>query len=1172
MNTNIEYIHDFLENVKDDSSLFERILDDIHDSERLNNGDDKHKVYYLQLTGDDNSGEKDFWVANVRHYFHLYVYAMLFNWKERWADDEIIKSRIETLQNNFSSEIASEIKKFNEKVTENVPPIVLSEIKFISDAFLWRCTKEVPHFTEGQIKEIDKYHSNYGRYITLINSDKQEDIAKDIDKYLSYCMAIDEVYENTDCLTSFIIHLSGTGDNTVNFDTILKSIPAESWGINTIRQSLIKGEQNIPADIIKLAIYSQNVFCENGNLSEINDEQQKEFVRDFFCRASEDFDILSNNKSRLDVVDQLKLASYIRDNLITNEIASLACNKDASINSSRQEILDKIMDFQDGIISTIKSDVSSTAYSGKDIQDFSLAKQELVELLTSEIQSIKGYMNSNPEEAKLCKDLQKHLESCEIIISRCNDEKYTILLLGEYQSGKTTTFNTFCEGRNVGAIGDGSKTSAIPLAISYADKNDVSLIWKKKEEVVDTLLHIQKYLRIIDLKKIDIDDPQIRISIQEKIEDVRGCGCELKNIPRGDLQFLALSSIIMEFWNSDSLKQFQKEKPSFNEIRYLTRFPKKMVDRWWKHGVSSFIKIEEVAFIFIKQIECQCSSELLKTMNAIVLDCPGLFASDYDTQVTVNSMKDANAILYIFPREKESGSQIDESLGRIKRRYPDFHKKLFFANNLTFKSRNSKSIFEANRQNVKQLFGDGADIVPYDAQIAYLGHIKKTYDKGLLDSESEQAFINEHTQIDFFGKETKYTDFGEAWSSLCGSIGSADMAIKYSKFSELTNALVSFVEKNKANSIIVSDGIAKLKSELEGLLNHLYITYIEPYQKDKDELENQWNERISSSIIFEELASSKINEILLLTSTNEQSVEQRLSDAIYDRLFSSDIYNALNEKICDELYDNAKTLKKLKNDKEEFEKFTTNLVSECINNMIHDRISYCNRLLSSNQDMDFQNIFITALNAFENNMDIIWSEKVFGKDATFKGLRSNYYPIKKDTSAFSMTEQKRETNLPVDEKKISSAAVMKNVIGVGGAAIGIGGYGIFFYACAVSGPIGWIIGGLAVMFSGLWFWGETDEYNKKNFRKKMMPGLEQQLNKSGIKDYIKSIISDNINRILNDYILGLGVDKEKLARDKDASMSIINNPNLESDCFYAVNAYKRIEKQILSYDDYYNKL
>ena len=239
MNTNIEYIHDFLENVKDDSSLFERILDDIHDSERLNNGDDKHKVYYLQLTGDDNSGEKDFWVANVRHYFHLYVYAMLFNWKERWADDEIIKSRIETLQNNFSSEIASEIKKFNEKVTENVPPIVLSEIKFISDAFLWRCTKEVPHFTEGQIKEIDKYHSNYGRYITLINSDKQEDIAKDIDKYLSYCMAIDEVYENTDCLTSFIIHLSGTGDNTVNFDTILKSIPAESWGINTIRQSLI---------------------------------------------------------------------------------------------------------------------------------------------------------------------------------------------------------------------------------------------------------------------------------------------------------------------------------------------------------------------------------------------------------------------------------------------------------------------------------------------------------------------------------------------------------------------------------------------------------------------------------------------------------------------------------------------------------------------------------------------------------------------------------------------------------------------------------------------------------------------------------------------------------------------------------------------------------------------
>ena len=71
MNTNIEYIHDFLESVKDDRSLYERILDDIEDGERLNNGDDKHTVYYLQLSDDVNSEEKDYWVKNIRKYINL---------------------------------------------------------------------------------------------------------------------------------------------------------------------------------------------------------------------------------------------------------------------------------------------------------------------------------------------------------------------------------------------------------------------------------------------------------------------------------------------------------------------------------------------------------------------------------------------------------------------------------------------------------------------------------------------------------------------------------------------------------------------------------------------------------------------------------------------------------------------------------------------------------------------------------------------------------------------------------------------------------------------------------------------------------------------------------------------------------------------------------------------
>ena len=148
-NNSLNHIHEFLYK-EDDFSLVEHILDDIYDSKRLNNGKDKHTVYYLQLSEDEKTGEYNFWVNNIRHYSHLYVYAMLFDWKELWADDEILNNRLDSIQNSFSNEIASEINKFNEEDIENVPFVVLRELKFISDAFLWNCKKEVPFFTEEQ--------------------------------------------------------------------------------------------------------------------------------------------------------------------------------------------------------------------------------------------------------------------------------------------------------------------------------------------------------------------------------------------------------------------------------------------------------------------------------------------------------------------------------------------------------------------------------------------------------------------------------------------------------------------------------------------------------------------------------------------------------------------------------------------------------------------------------------------------------------------------------------------------------------------------------------------------------------------------------------------------------------------------------------------------------------
>jgi hypothetical protein len=50
------------------------------------------------------------------------------------------------------------------------------------------------------------------------------------------------------------------------------------------------------------------------------------------------------------------------------------------------------------------------------------------------------------------------------------------------------------------------------------------------------------------------------------------------------------------------------------------------------------------------------------------------------------------------------------------------------------------------------------------------------------------------------------------------------------------------------------------------------------------------------------------------------------------------------------------------------------------------------------------------------------------------------------------------------------------------------------------------------------------------------------------------------------------VDKEKLQRDMELSLSIKDETSVESNCFQAVSAFKKIDMQINKYDEFYSKL
>ena len=1168
MNTK-KNIEQYLDEVSNDVSLIERILDDIRDSRRLNSGGHKNVVYYL--FSEDNTKDDptcNFWIDNIIDYYHLYIYAMLYNWNEVWNDSILIKNRTANFITSFSYEIEEEIKKFDQKDKTIIPQSILQEIQFIKDVFQWKCKKEVPHFTEEKGNNIASNQSIYNRYINLIKDDSQEDIANNIVKCLEFCLIIDKVSNKSCSLTSFIKYLSGTGENNEDFDTMLKTISAERWGIDSIRQIIINRKEEIPAVLIKLAIYSISIFNREKNTSKADEQSQDtvEYVREIINRASEDINILKNYQNSLEIIDQLRLASFIRDYLVQNEIVTLVCDQESSLGEMRNKNIDEVSKIQYDIIYGLNNNTFSVIYKHKEIKDYPSAKKKLTELVSREIKNISDFIKADHDVSQLCTVFSDHLETCKSIISNCNNDKYVVLLMGEDQSGKTTTLNAFGGGRKIGTIGKGDKTSAVPLALSYADEESVTPIWKEKEDLLEDLSHIQLYMPV-DMNKVNIDDAQTRDDLQAKIEIIRR-GIEMKefDLPKGDLQFLALSSIILGFWDSIDLEQLKNKEISINDVPQLTRFPEEMNDRWRKSGLKTFKKIEEVAFVFIKKIECRCPSEVLKEMNGVILDCPGLSASAYDTLVTENAMKEANAILYLFPRAKASGEQIEDSLDKIKKLYPDFHSKLMFANNLQYSDQNSRSILAANRNTVKQKFGDDYELYSYDARNAYLGQIKRSSDLGVLDPYSKNAFVDDHCFIDLHGGKHYYHDFDEAWYVLSQPFKTSEEAINDSEFNKLTSTLVSFIENNKAYSIIISNGLGLLKSELLNIKSHISLSYIEPYLKDKDELEKQWNKREELLLKFESIASQKINEALF-----ESSLEKELSDSIYEKLFSEEFFDSLSKDICNILYDNVKTLKELKDNKEEFEKYTNAIASDRINNMVQQRISFCNGLLYSNQDKDFQKYFIQKIDAFVDNMDIIWDEKFFSNDLLFKGLRSKYYSIPKDTSKFTLSVKELLFDVSTDEENVSSSVMIKKIGEYTGGAIGIGGYGAFFYSCAVSGPIGWIIGGLTLCVGGLYLIVGFDEYSKKRFIKKMSPGLKKQL-AEGLGKALRPIISNNIHQLFDQFISDLKVEKKAFSQDKDFSMARKDNPDLESNCFNAVKVMKRIDEQIGLYDHFYSNL
>lgn len=892
-------------------------------------------------------------------------------------------------------------------------------------------------------------------------------------------------------------------------------------------------------------------------------------------------ELLKSNIDNFNLQEQLELSRSIRDHILNSADINNACNIDNLLALKRSDVLDEIRAFQTKTCSSIDVEFIIHEYPQTRF-NYSKAKEALIQLTNDEVSDNTEWHQSASDVMSMIEGFVDYEKQLDIVRLKCKNDKYNILLIGEYQSGKTTTFNALCGGRNIGPIGNGIKTSAVPLAVSYSEKDGANIIWKTKGQVVDIFSQLVGYLRKETLSSFDIDNYDSRISLLNEIEELRKHPETKGRIRQEDVQFIILCSFILSYWNSSELQDIKKQNITIDMIGNLTKFPKEMFKRWWKKGHNAFT-FSEVVFVYINQIECRCSSEMLKCLNGTIIDCPGLFATKYDTYVTEQAMRDADAIWYIYPRERQAGEQSDDFLTQFKNKYTDYIHKLYATNNLTLWNNNSRSIYEANREDVRSKFGESKKLIPYDAYIAYMGYFKLLYDHNLLDEKIVNEFVkgnstdpedDENSKIsNFFISEPKFGSFEDAWQYKVsaytkGKQITANDAICMSQITNIIKELTSFIERNKAYSIIISEGANKLQYILKSLFENLNRSYIEPYKYGQEKLTTLWNTRISRAKQFDKEAAQIVHATLFEPSNGKASLVKRLSDSVYARLFTENVYDSMSESICSKLYAEIDQIKKIREDKSKLERFSADLVTKCISDIIFERVNHWNDLLSSNQDKDFANVFVTDINDMEHKLLKLWND-IYSDD---KFIMSNCYTIIKDTASLQINSKEQHSSVNIDNGRVNTVIAL-NYASIAAVVTGvIGAYVLYLVACVATGPIGWLIGGLTTLIVGFWTSMSIDEYNKKNFRRKILPDLKKQLNDSDLKSSIHEMVYGEIYKLFTAYENNTKIDEDWLLRERDTAISRLDDPKIEDKCYMAVGAIVKILSKNEKYNDYKRSL
>lgn len=321
---------------------------------------------------------------------------------------------------------------------------------------------------------------------------------------------------------------------------------------------------------------------------------------------------------------------------------------------------------------------------------------------------------------------------------RLMEGQFEIALVGEFQGGKSTTFNTLCGGREIsprGLNGGGIKTSAAVITAQNIydgeTKNGLGewaeITWVTGEDVK------KRIMDVLGIQKDQSVSGGEIASLLKKKWTADPSDEELDRLRIATLQWRLLSSANFEKYRAKTIV-------GINEFQNLVKFPKDWEPRWEKRFDADFT-LEECLFTCIDNVLVRIKSPALARLGCRITDCPGLFVSQWDTEKALSVMARANAIWYLLSGDKQIGGGEKsggdrKALQRIKDN--GWQDKCF----LSLNRRKGKSITEALiKTNLSILKGYGFDpnkLFKYNALLSYrLAQLKRHAAQTLSEKDLE---------------------------------------------------------------------------------------------------------------------------------------------------------------------------------------------------------------------------------------------------------------------------------------------------------------------------------------------------------------------------------------------------------------------------------------------------